>query len=147
MRRRTKTQVIADFKRKASQNLLLGNHFRELAAVGDVGLCPYLRKLRLAQGWNDQQEPWGQWVTVVCEWFENGPAGLARLAKGREGREYVGMCLAILAEFRTSENLTWMARILPLTFRLPSNPNEFEEVSSWCYTFVGLLNVGRPLTI
>lgn len=143
-----KTEVVAKFKRDAKRGELIGNDFLRVATVGDADLCPYLRTLKAQMRWcDDDDAPWGRWVTVLCEWFENGSDGLVRISKGARGHVYIGMCLGVLANHRSSENLATMARIIPLRFQLPTDPHQCETVSSWCMELVQFLNVSRPLKI
>jgi hypothetical protein len=136
-----KSKTIAEFKQRAQEkSFILGNYFLELAAVGDSTLCPYLRNLKVEKGWGEDDHM-GRWVNVLCAYLEDGGEGIVRFSRAANiGQSYIGMCLDVLSTKQSSENLALMADVIPLKFRLPTNPREFETASGWCRAIVNALS-------
>ncbi len=95
--------------RKAADNSLEVEHLLKVAAVGDAADAPFLCALKGAHGWSDTGRegrnlvvPFGRWVDTVCRFWEDGYAGLVRMAG--ESAEAVEFCVSVLEEVRTPES-------------------------------------------
>ncbi len=150
-RKRSSEEIIRGFKSAAVQGSVIGNDFLDLSTVPGKSLCTYLR--RLEKKLNDpRRDEYSRrlehcWIESLCVWFQKGRQGLERLSQEDADDLYVGMCIAILSKNRSSENLSVLSRLLPKSFALPKNPNEFETEAGYCRDVLQTLTAGKQLEI